>query len=156
MAADLGEDLLTKLRLATPVLARVMNGASGVLEAGALTPRMLTDYDAQRTAAGTPAQVRVLALVVVDRGEQARQGQVAASVFIYDRHRGYTNIRAVRELVISALAGCPVTLPRGTYVVKTDLEGRSGHLQDDMFDLDLERIDFTGALAGTLTTDNWR
>jgi len=68
------------------------------------------------------------------------------AVFVYDRY-GYTNIRTVREAIISALVNEPAVLVRGALVIGVQYEGRSGHAIDVDFDLDLERIEFSGALV---------
>jgi len=149
VASDLGQHCLAVLQADAAVIAQVMGGADGVVEAGDLSTTLLSDADKARTTAGT--DTFVLAICVIDRGEE--RGVVEADVFVYDRHRGYSNIRAVRQLVIAALAGCPATLDFNRYIVKVGYAGRSGHLQNLDFDLDVERISFSGPLVGEVSTD---
>lgn len=144
MASDLGQHCLERLQADANVTALVVGGAASVVEAGNLTTAMLDENDRARTQASEDDHV--LAICTIDRGEE--RGVVRAEVYVYDRRRGYTNIRAVRDLVIRAIAGCPAALDFDRYVIKVGYAGRSGHLQDIDFDLDVERITFLGPLTG--------
>ncbi|HNT74398.1 MAG TPA: hypothetical protein PKH77_05195 [Anaerolineae bacterium] len=137
--ADLGAWALAKLRATPAVTALVMD--SLVLEAGDLTAEALTAAQETRRKAG--ATGKALAVVVQDTGEEAFTASCA--VFIYDRY-GYANIRNVREAVISALVNFPALLVRDACINQVKYAGRSGHAIDRLLDLDLERVDFSGAL----------
>lgn len=139
--ADLGAWVLAKLRATAAVTALVMGGSAGIIEAGDLTAEALTA--AQESRRETAATSKVLAVVVMDTGE--RDFTATCRIFIYDRY-GYTNIRTVREVVITALVNCPVRLLRNACINQVKYAGRSGHAISQPFDLDLEALDFSGSL----------
>jgi len=139
---DLGAWALAKLKAASTVTALVMGGALQILEAGDITAAALEQVQIERRE--TAKTSKVLAVAVQDLGEENTVARFA--VFVYDRY-GYTNIRTVREAIISALVNEPAVLVRGALVIGVQYEGRSGHAIDVDFDLDLERIEFSGALV---------
>ena len=146
--ADLGAWALAMLRADENVTALVVDKfilrdaiARGIIEAGDVTSEHINVAQEERRHNALPG--RVLAIVVQDLGEEAFTAQCA--VFIYDRY-GYTNIRAVREVIIDALVNQPARLARGALVNAVQFAGRSGHAIDVQFDLDIERITFSGAL----------
>lgn len=139
--ADLGAWALARLKAATAVTTLVVGGAANVLEAGDLTSETLTA--AQETRRAAAATTKVLAVVVQDLGE--KNFTASCAVFIYDRY-GYANIRTIREAIIAALVNKPALLVRDACVNQVAYAGRSGHAIDVQFDLDLERVDFNGAL----------
>lgn len=141
MYADLGAWALARLKAAAPVTNLVVGGAANVLEAGDLTSETLSAAQETRRAAG--ATGKVLAVVVQDLGEKSFTASCA--VFVYDRY-GYANIRTIREAIIAALVNQPALLVRDACVNQVAYAGRSGHAIDVQFDLDLERVDFNGAL----------
>ncbi len=150
--SDVGAFALNTLRNSAAVVALVVNGASGILDAGELSGKFLNAAEKSRQI--TPGAL-ALALVVVDTGETGVTGNktATASVFIYDRQRAYANIRQVREAVITALVKKPVVLDRGALVVGLRYAARSGFVQFENFDLDYERVDFAGDLAYTRSGD---
>jgi hypothetical protein len=147
--ADLGLWVLATLRATPAVTALVMdkivhNNAvqRGIIEAGDVTAELLNVAQEARRKSGQTQQV--LAIVVQDLGEEEFVAQCA--VFIYDRY-GYANIRAAREAIITALVNQPVQLARGALVNALAFSSRSGHAIDAQFDLDIERIIFSGPLV---------
>jgi len=140
--ADLGAWALAKLKATATVTALVVNGAALVLEAGDVTAAALDA--AQETRRENGQTTRVLSVVVQDFGE--RNLVASCAVFVYDRY-GYANIRVVREAIITALVNCPVILARDALVNQVRYAGRSGHAIDAQFDLDLERIAFSGEIV---------
>lgn len=142
--ADLGAWALATLQAATTVTALVMarSGVAQILEAGDVTATTLAEVQETRRVAGQTG--RVLTIVVQDLGEDDFTARCA--VFVYDRY-GYTNIRTAREAIIAALVNQPAQLARDALVIGVQYAGRSGHAIDVDFDLDLERINFSGALV---------
>lgn len=143
---DLGAFLLARLRASDAVKALVVGGAARILDAGELTGEILARAEEDRRQSKS---AQVLALVVLDTGESGQEGVkiATASVFAYDRQRGYVNIRAAREAVIGVVVNHPVSLVRGGFIVQTTYAGRSGLVQFEDFDLDYERADFSGLLT---------
>ncbi len=139
--SDMGEWALATLKAAASVTALVFSGASAVLESGDVSNVDLENWQKKRREAGQTT--KVLAVFVMDTGEtDARKS--SCYVFVYDRGSKYTNIRAVRDAVIDALVGQPVSLVRSAYVVSVEKQSRTGHAIDRNFDLDFERIVFSG------------
>lgn len=146
--ADLGAWVLATLRADESVTALVVDKfilldsvARGIIEAGDVTAEHLNAAQDERRK--NAEAERVLAIVVQDLGEEDFTAQCA--VFVYDRY-GYTNIRAAREAIIDALVNKPAQLARGALVSEVKFAGRTGHAIDVQFDLDIERITFSGAL----------
>jgi len=138
---DLGAWALARLLATTSVTDLVMPGM--VMEAGLLlAPDINTAQDTRRESANPD---RILALIVLDTGEQNLVA--TCSVVAYDRY-GYANIRVVREAVINALINCPARLPRDAFVSEVRYAGRTGHgfALDPKVDMDFERIDFSGRI----------
>ena len=151
MATDYTEALLDWLRNhndAASIRALIVAGADGIVESGKLTANLLTSSEATRR--DSPA-AQALALSVQDAGEDLHprhqhQAYQYVVVRIYDRRRGYTNIRAVRK----ALIGLLDKMPRSIADVGVGIpryRGRSGHRRDSAFNVDFEaitlRIDIT-------------
>lgn len=147
MSIDLGEWALETLKATTAVTDLVFAGDAAVLESGELSAKLLEQWQKERRDAVETS--KVLAILVMDTGDRKvdKDRQVSCSVFIYDRGGSYDNIRMLREAVLLALLGQPVTLPRDAYVVAVRYDERTGHAIDETFDLDFERVDFYGPLA---------
>jgi len=145
--SDLASWALAILRDTDAVCDLVVGGADGILETGQLSAQALQAAQVTRREDEEEAG-KVLAVLVWDRGEggDVRAREATCSVLAYDRGKGYANIRTVREAVIAALVGQNAVLARGAMVVKVRYDGRSGHQTLDEFDLDAERIDFTGPI----------
>lgn len=142
--ADLGAWALATLQATPAVTALVMSldGTAQILEAGDVTASALAKVQEARRISGQTT--RVLTIVVQDLGEEDFTTRCA--VFVYDRY-GYANIRTVREAIIAALVNQPALLVRDAMVNAVQYDGRSGHAIDTEFDLDIERINFSGALV---------
>lgn len=144
--ADLAEWAIEVLKADTTVTDRVVAGADGILETGQLNPKALEA--AQRARRESGEATKLLDLLAWDRGEESwRDGRAAfLSVFIHDRGSGFTNIRAMRFLVVQAVLDKPVALERDAFINRLSWVGRSGHQWFREFDLDYERLDFVGPL----------
>lgn len=145
--ADLGEWALATLKATTAVTDLVQAGVDGVLESGDVSNLKLEEWQKARRDVATTD--KVLAVFVQDTGEIPRAGQREStfSVWVYDRGLAYSNIRTVREAVLTALLGQPVSLVRSALIVAVDFRGRTGHAIDSDFDLDLERVDLFGPVV---------
>ena len=90
---------------ATAIRALVQGGESNIFEAGDLTVGILTEAQSARRTAGDE-DTKILALSVHDAGEETH-GQVSSVqhvvIRLFDRDRGYRNIRTVRDLIRNAL-----------------------------------------------------
>lgn len=142
---DLALWALAVLRANTDVTDLVIEGATGIVESGDLSGEDLQAAQATRRETGEVG--KVLAVLVMDTGESGGvSGKTAScSIYVYDRG-GYSNIRAAREAVITALLNQPVSLARGAYIVQAQCTARSGHGKFEEFNLDFERVDFRGVI----------
>jgi hypothetical protein len=142
---DLALWALALLKANEDVTGLVVAGAAGIMESGNLAAEAL--QDAQVTRRETGEADKVLAIVVVDTGEKGRVSSKTTSCGIYVCDRGgYGNIRAAREAVIIALLNQPVSLARSAMSVDVQYAARSGHMRNVEFNLDYERVDFSGDL----------
>lgn len=150
---DMGAWALETLRANAAVLALVVGGAARIVDAGQVTGVLLDAAEKERRDAGQ--NDRVLALCVVDTGETGPVGSKVATldVYIYDRQRGYANTRNTREAVIAALVNKSMALVRGAAVVQVVYSGRTGFVQFEDFDLDYERVSFSGPVAYAASGD---
>ena len=147
--AQAAYNFLVSNSAAATLRAMVQGGASNILEAGDLTEQVIQDaMDARRTAG---ALTKVLALSVQEGPEQPlgqQGGEYLGEQFfrvrIFDRDRGYTNIRDVtqalrrlmRALSLDLDAGC------GTAHMASYFAGRTGHRWDRFNQVDYEAISF--------------
>lgn len=144
---DLATWALAVLKNSDDVCDLVVGGEDGILETGQLSAQALQAAQTTRREDEDNAG-QVLAVVVWEKGEGERERTRTAyvSVLIYDRGKGYSNIRVMREAVITALVGQCVLLVRGAMVNHIRHIGRSGHWILEEFDVDAERLDFGGLL----------
>jgi len=146
---DLAEWALATLRSDGDVCSLVVGGASGVVESGEVDPKALELAQRTRRESETGGVVssQVLAVFVMDTGEQSGNGtwRGSCSVYVCDRG-GYGRIRTARDTVLSALRGRPANLSRNRHVVMVQNPARRGHEKFTEYNLDYERIDFVGTL----------
>ena len=148
MAADVAEFTLETLKTMAAVTDLVMNGAAGIFESGDLEMGQLAENETARRQAETPT--KLLAIVVQDAGETAsdeiRHNQQVA-VWLYDRQRGYTNIRALRKQVYLALQGRSSALDDPytgrSAMIKLLFQRRTGHMHEARMAVDFETISFS-------------
>ena len=127
--------------------ALVHDGAANVFESGDITPALLAEIvDDRRT---TGALTDILALDVEDAGEDARvvgQHHGMVRVRLYDRARGYRNLRSAREQLIEDLRDFNATLTdvdgNGRGLLEVRYAGRTGHRFDRAYALDWEAVQF--------------
>lgn len=148
MALDLAEWALAELQSNSTVTDLVISAASGIIESGDLVMRWLEEQERVRTEDDATLGTRVLAVEVMDTGEFSFEGVRFArcSIFVIDRGKGYSNIRATREAILEALLLKPVPLARDAFVKKLGHLGRSGHSIQESFDVDFDRVDFQGSI----------
>lgn len=147
MAADVAEYALDYLKARAAVTDLVIDGADGIFESGELTMAKLAENETRRRTDGTP--MKLLAIVVQDAGETAsdeiRHNQRLA-VWLYDRERGYTNIRAVRKQVYLALQGRSSALDDPytgrSLMIKLLFQRRTGHMHEARMAVDFESVSF--------------
>ena len=124
----------------------VTDGAANVLEAGDLSIDILNAAVKTRRDAASTSEL--LAVSVQDAGEDptrvARIWQQTVVVRLYDRGRGYRNIRTARIELISILndvcGGITPGYGMGTLIL--EYAGRGGNLWDKTFDVQYEGILF--------------
>ena len=148
MAIDLGEWVLSHLKADTTVTSLVMDAAVGFIESGELMSKDVEEAERIRLESDATLGTLTLRVLVQDTGEYQFEGDIFArcSVFVLDRRKGYRNIRAVREAILSSVVARSVNLTRDAYIVKLRHMGRSGHATMQNFDLEYERIDLQGQI----------
>lgn len=155
MAHDLAQLAMTLLQADSAVTDLVVDGADGIMETGEILAR--TIEQAQTTRRNGQNQALVLGIVVMDAGEKATDQQTTqqrVGVWIYDRERGYANIRLARKAVYGALEGKCAALEspltgRTTAIVLT-FDSRTGHLIERSMEVDLEYMIFTAVVKKDL------
>lgn len=147
MAADVAEFTLDHLKSTTAVTTLIMEAASGIFDSGDLDMSQLAQIETTRRDQGT--STKLLAVVVQDAGEDAVNAQrhnQKVTVWLYDRQRGYTNIRTVRKQVYLALQGrsSALTDPHtgATLMVQLLFQGRTGHMHERRMAVDFEAMTF--------------
>lgn len=147
MAADIAEYALTTLRATSAVTDLVIAGASGIFESGDCDADTLATAEVTRRDDGNPA--RILGVVVQDAGEKAldaRRSEQRVAVWLFDRQRGYANIRLAREQVYLALQSksTALTSPHAgrTAAITIELEARTGHRHEHALAVDFELVTF--------------
>jgi len=122
---------------ASDVRDLLISGADSIIEAGDMTAQKLTTYeDARRT--GGDSDLALCIAVQYDGSERldSRFTQQRVVVRIYDRQKGFSNIREVRVMIQKVLAHFHCALASigdiRQGLVKCSFEGSSG----DMYDLD--------------------
>lgn len=156
MAADCAALALATLQATAAVTDLIMAGASGIFESGDLFMEDLAAVEESRRDDNTPTLL--LAIVVQDSGMEARNERESTqrvTVWLYDRQRGYANIRTVRKQVYSALQdlSSPLTDPATGYTALVNLmiASRTGHRHDHRMALDFESMRFEGLVHQDLT-----
>jgi len=131
---------------AATLRAMIVSGATNVLESGDLTPEILVSaVDTRRAAVETD---KALALAIQDAGEdptRVRNVHVAHVVVrVYDRGRGYRNLRTVRIELIRILRGFAsnVASGSGAGALSISFGSRTGHRWDRMYNVEYEAITF--------------
>jgi len=127
----------------------VQGGADNIMESGDLTEVILTETITARRTAGV--MTKALAISVQDSGEEAIQDWHYAqyvTVRIFDRDRGYGNIRTVKQELIELLRGQFAEFPSGAKLGLMDcrLADRTGHRYDKLFNVEYEAIRFRGVV----------
>ena len=147
MAIDVAAYVLTALRETSAITALVVDGETGIFESGDCTADALATAEITRREAGNPA--KVLALVVQDAGEKAldtRRTEQRANVWLFDRQRGYVNIRTIRRQIYLALQGksTVLTFPCDgqSAMVNMEMESRTGHRHEHALGVDFELMTF--------------
>jgi len=143
--------ILKEANYASGVRSMLIGGASSILEAGDIDAGKLTSLERLRENTSGGLHDVALCISVQDAGEAPteNQGIVEQSVIVrvYDRKRGYRNIREVRAALISLLRrkGASMNFGAGLGVGLLSLSysgERSGHRYDPSFAVEFESIVF--------------
>jgi len=116
----------------------LVSGATSVLEAGDMTAKRMVNFADARRVDGVSSDLALCIAVQNDGSEKINQQftQQRVVVRIYDRQKGFSNIREVRAKLQTVLSGFHCALASiGTTrqgLVIFSFEGSSG----DMYDLD--------------------
>ena len=157
-AADAVFNLLRTGESASSLRELLVSGTDGVYEAGDVTSRLLTQAESVRRAseaADDEQHSDALLVAVHDAGEQRISPgiyQQMITVRVYDRERGYRNIRSVRRELMRILQGVTVVLvAESDDVVRRGLceirfTSRTGHRFDTAFLIEYEAINFVAVL----------
>jgi len=123
----------------------VQGGATNILEAGDLTEDIIAQaIDARRTAGDN---TKALAIAVQDAGEDEidrfHKNQYV-NVRIYDRDRGYRNLRTCKLEIVDIIKDhfADMTAGIGKGHLTTFFVGRAGHRWDRIFDIEYEILRF--------------
>ena len=147
MAQDLAEYVLEELRATPAVTGLVVNSAGGILESGDASAQ--TVANAQTTRRETGNEAKILAVTVQDAGEKALNAQRSeqrVAIWLFDRERGYANIRLVTRAIYAALQGKSTSLTSPlsdrTVVIVIEMEARTGHRHEPSLEMDFELMTF--------------
>ena len=132
---------------AAALRALVVDDVTNVLESGDLTPEILTTaVTTRRDASETD---KALAISVQDAGEDLTRVKNIMTAYVvvrvYDRGRGYRNLRLVRIELIKILRGFASNVESGSGrgVLSIKYSSRTGHRWDRMFNVEYEAVTFT-------------
>lgn len=137
--------------LGLAVRALLVGGADSVYEAGDLTAEMLSAAENARRG-DSDLEGKALALAVQDAGEDKLQRDTFRQyvvVRVYDRFRGYRNIRSARHVLRACLYGFIGTLVEDGVrqgLAHTEFVGRTGHRYDLTYAVEYEAITFIGTV----------
>jgi len=151
MAADVPEALYEWLRdnaAAVSVRALLVNDPRRVLQTGELIPEILDELETARRTAGTPGVA--LCLAVQDAGEDKIAGtnyHQYVIVRVYDRFRGYGNIRAAREALLGVFREFECKPTEQAMAGSLGYVARTGHQYDDRYAVEYEAITFTSTVV---------
>ena len=146
---DMAEVIFNYLKLdadAATLRGYIQGGADNILEAGDLTEEIVAQAIADRRAAGD--YNKALAIAVQDAGEEEIDRFTKAqnvNVRIYDRDRGYRNLRMCKLEIVRLLGGDfeeEMTAGIGVAHMATFFVGRAGHRWDRIYDVEYEVLRF--------------
>ena len=131
--------------VAATLRSYVQGAEDNILEAGDLTEKIIMDaIEARRTAGDMN---KALAIAVQDAGEDEmdrfRKNQFV-NVRIYDRDRGYRNLRRCKLELMEIIKDHFDDMTTGIKIghISTFFVGRSGHRWDRIYDIEYEVIRF--------------
>lgn len=151
MAADVPEALYEWLRdhaTAAPVRALLVNDSRRVLQTGELVPEILDELETARRDTGNLDVA--LCLAVQDAGEEKIAGtnfHQFVIVRVYDRFKGYDNIRAVREVLLGVVKEFWCKPTNQAMVGLLEYVARTGHQYDERYAVDYEATTFMSTIV---------
>lgn len=147
--SDMAEVIFNYLKThadAATLRSYVQGGADNILEAGDLTEEIIMAAIEDRRASGD--MDKALAIAVQDAGEEEidrfHKNQYV-NVRIYDRDRGYRNLRTCKLELLNLLGedfDQVMTSGIGVAHMATWFVGRAGHRWDRIFDIEYEVLRF--------------
>lgn len=150
---DLSQTLFEFLKSAdeaSTVRDLLVSGAASVLEAGDVSPELLSTRESARTE-----ETKILALSVQDAGEDPgpiRPMTVQRAVIRgYDRFNGFRSLRSFREAVLAIFPRdrnrlLVVTVGKGRGLLQVHYGGNSGHKFDKAYQTDYLAIYFQATM----------
>lgn len=151
MAADVPEALYEWLRddiAAASVRALLVNDSRRVVQTGELVPEIIDELETARRDAGDPEVA--LCIAIQDAGEEKIAGlnyHQYVIVRAYDRFRGYSNIRAVREALLGIFRDFACK-PEGQAMAGfLGYVTRTGHQFDDRYAVEYEAVTFISTVV---------
>lgn len=125
-------------------------GADSVYEAGDLEPDKLSELEELRRASWATLKSCALVLAVQDAGEDLTGTknvyQQPVVLRVYDRNRGYRNIRTVREALKAVLHTTVINLDSGGGFLNIQYGGRVGHRYDPVYAVTYEAVTFVAVV----------
>ena len=123
----------------------IQGGTDNILEAGSLTDEILDAAVADRRTAGVTNVA--LAISVQDAGERETGpllGDQFVNIRVYDRARGYTNLRKCKIELMKILRGhfADFTAGIGIGLMETFFQSRTGHRNSRQFGVEYTSITF--------------
>lgn len=147
-AAALIQDYLKTDSDAAGVRALLLNGADSVYEVGDLTASVLSTTEEARRASGE--LTKALAISIHDAGERPSRirdiDDQPVIIRVFDRQRGYRNLRSVRLVLMNVLRGHVAALDGGYGLLEVRFAGRTGYRHDLTMAVDFEAITFIGVV----------
>jgi len=133
---------------AAGVRALLLNGADSVYEVGDLDASILSAAeDARRVS---EEFTKALAISIHDAGERPSRvrdiDDQPVIIRVFDRQRGYRNLRSVRLVLMSVLRGHVAALDGGYGLLSVRFAGRTGYRHDPTMAVDFEAITFLGVV----------
>lgn len=148
-------DFLKTNALASDLRDLIVTGATNVLESGDITEAILQEAEVTRRTAGELDATelnKALAIAVQDAGERPIPKMPGhyfqfVVVRVYDRGRGYRNIRSVRIELMSLLRPTKfkqnLAAGLGKGILTMSYNDRTGHRWDPVFAIEYEATSFT-------------
>jgi len=125
-------------------------GADSIYEAGDLEPDKLAELEGTRRTNWATLKSCALVLAIQDAGEDLTEWpyvyQQPVVLRVYDRNRGYRNIRTTREALKDTLHTTVINLDSGGGILDLRYGGRAGHRYDPVYAVTYEAVTFVATV----------